>query len=152
MLNPQNNTTSDGPKEVTIKLQYGTFYSSLEESGKFTVFRLLSLEPKGIHYATYEEAFDKRPTQEDIENLKPTMMHIPQGIGGLAYWKNIEPTYHKDLTPEDLEGYAVYLQQGGLSPDSIIKEIQSIVNFSKEEHVYKLVKNEDGFKLVPVEQ
>lgn len=116
---------------LELDLVWGGYYACKEqESGKFTLFRLLDFNQESYHYALFSEEFEELPTIEDIKNLKPFIGHIPHGTASLLLCDSLTLIHRKPLTQEDLDGYIYYLSEFNVSKDELDELIKDIIEFS----------------------
>ena len=119
---------------IDIDILWGGYYTYREKKdGPFSVFRLLDFNKDALHYALYSEEFKERPSIKNIVKLKPMIGHIPQELGVLTNWLDLELTGNSPLTDEDLFGYSVYLNELGADKAFVEDRFANLKGFNKEE-------------------
>ena len=106
------------------KLVEGGLYSNRNESGTYSVLKILKLDDNGVHVRLYSNQFDKHPESLDETalhlsgiNRKPNeslgMGHLPLSRGSFATWE-IRFIKTVPVTKEELAGYNEWKEaQGG---------------------------------------
>lgn len=118
-------------EEKAFELLLGGYYSNQEES-QWSVFRILDIDNNGIHYTPYNDKFSSLPTEKQVLELKPWILHIPQEIGMLNNLKDLTLITVKPLSDQDLEGYAQYLEGAtGMNPEEIKSYLTQIKTHSQ---------------------
>ena len=116
------------PKDTIIDFQFGGFYAVKDEDG-YGVIRLLDLPGDSYHYQMFDATFPKVPSFEQIESLKPFILHVPMEIAALI-GKEITLIGHRPLTSDDLQGYAFYLEEMGADEQGIKAHFEQLISLS----------------------
>ena len=119
---------------LEFDLVWGGYYACKEqESGMFTIFRLLDFNYESYHYALFNEEFKHLPTADDIKNLKPFIWHIPQATDSLLLCESLTLIDRKALSKDDLDGYIYYLSEFDVPKDEQKKLVKTLIEFSHQE-------------------
>ena len=129
---------------MKLQLQWGGFYTSKNENGKFGVFRLLDFNIDAYHIAIYSEEFDKVPTLADIQKLKPFIGHAPIDSKALLNRKELTLIGNKKLVKEDLIGYSYYLTDGEDTDDELKSFLSDVISFSHKPPMNLLLSLKNG--------
>lgn len=96
----------------------GDVYSVDTGEEKFSIVKVLAVEPAVIHIRVYKEKFTTRPKEVDTKKLSLGSPNDPDGFGvghiplELNAFKEWEPELIKNepVTDEELEGYRMYME------------------------------------------
>jgi hypothetical protein len=99
----------------------GALFSSRNEDGSYSVFKVLAVDAAGIHIRIYSNRFSSHPTSLTESALELKSIHTSEnpGIGHLplsrdAYWR-MDQTFiqQSSVAKEELEGYEMFKESGG---------------------------------------
>jgi len=101
----------------------GGLYSTPNESGSYSVLKILKIDDDGVHVRLYSNQFSERPTDVDPDTLYMAGMdrredeslgmgHAPVSRASFATW-GAEYIKTVSVTEEELEGYEMWLEAGG---------------------------------------
>lgn len=118
---------------MDIDIHWGAYYASKsEDEDGYAVFRLLDFNRDAYHAAIFRERFSSVPVAADIAELSPFVGHAPIDAKSLLAERDLTIVAHKELTPDDLEGYRFYLEHHEYAEDEIEEILTSVVEFSSE--------------------
>ena len=99
-----------------IDIAFGGLYASTSlETGKVSLFRLLDFNVDAVHVSVYQEKFDAVPSVADVKALSPWIHHAPIDARTMLRDDDLQLIGEGPLSPEDLEGYVMYLEEMGVS-------------------------------------
>ena len=114
----------------TVSIQWGGFYTSQQEGGRYGVFRLLDFTNEAYHAAIFREKFTTQPTWSDVQNLRPLIGHAP--ISSLQFYhEEIKLIGSVPLKADELEGYEIYLDNLQYTRDEIEEIRGNLLNNSQ---------------------
>ncbi|MBK1829036.1 hypothetical protein [Haloferula rosea] len=132
--------------ERTMKftLQWGGYYVSRGEDGKFSLIRILDFNVDAYHAAMFTEKFEKIPTLDQVKKLSPFVGHAP--IDSKALLNRVDLTYlgSEKLKEDDLDGYSYYLEAHQVDEDEVKKLMTRIIGFSGNKPMILELSLKDG--------
>ena len=118
---------------LEINIAWGGYYISMtDNTGAFSVFRLLDFNRQAYHAALFTEKFTILPTLNELLVLSPFIGHAPIDAKALVGEKELQLIGSKPLTYDDLEGYMYYLNECGVLQEEIYELAEEIINFSNQ--------------------
>ena len=131
-------------QDIKFELQWGGYYISKNEDGKFGVFRILDFNIDAYHVALFSEEFDKEPDMEVILKLEPFIGHAPIDSKALLNKNDLRLIGSRKLTKDDLVGYRYYLTGGEDEDEEIGKFINNVIDFSSKPSMKLLLSVSEG--------
>lgn len=117
-------------KETTLDIQFGAFYATKTKEG-YEIIRLLDLPGDSYHYQIIGSTLPNLPTADELEKIKPFILHIPMDIAAIID-KNFQYVGHRKLTQADLAGYKYYLKEMGADEKAIRDHARQLIRLSNE--------------------
>jgi hypothetical protein len=98
----------------------GAYYSIIDGE-RFSIAKVLKIEPEIVHVRIYKQHFPQRPRSIDPGALTLGTIHDKDGFGmghlplRLVTFMDREPIFltHAEVTPNELEGYNFWKESAG---------------------------------------
>lgn len=137
---------SESNSSMIFEAQIGGYYTSKNDDGTWSIFRMLDFTVYAVQCTLYKEHFDHKPTLAEAVAARPAILHAPMSKAALFNEKELELLGAKPIKGGDLEGYAVYLQQMGAS-QAEVEDIVARVGQLMRQGVVKLKLTKVGDKI-----
>jgi hypothetical protein len=92
------------------ELKVGGLYLIKNESGDYSVSKIIAIDSFAVHVRIYADKFQTEPRQITSANLKVMIGHAPIDAKGFLA-ENPELVKIEDLKDSELEGYNIYLEE-----------------------------------------
>jgi hypothetical protein len=97
-----------------------------------SLFRLLDFNVDAVHVSLYQETFNAVPSAADVKALSPWILHAPIDARTMLRDDEVQLIGQEPLSPEDLDGYVVYLEEMGVSEDDRGELVQRAIALSRK--------------------
>ena len=100
-------------KSASNDWRAGGLYSTADGKGRFSVVKILVLEPNAVHVRLYKQRFSSRPTSVDPASLTLGQLndkdsfsigHLPLSKASFASWGPVFIS-QQSISDDELEGY-----------------------------------------------
>jgi len=114
-----------------IDIAFGGVYASTNvDAGQVSLFRLLDFNLDAVHVSLYTQKFDAVPSAADVRALSPMILHAPIDARTLLRDDDLQLIAHDPLSNDDVDGYAVYLEDMGVPEEERRELVQRVIALS----------------------